>query len=142
MIPHVKKCLILPHFPLHGMAPTEIVASFCVLRKLCSILVLYVLFLTRLGQEILNLITYSWEELLDIRARSTYQHYDQEYDIPESDPLFGPPPRTMDRIPVQIQRRLRRGRWSGLLVRLHRWAHLSLLPSVYYSPMSSLLTTR
>ena len=35
----------------------------------------YVLFLTVLPQEILSLITYSREELLDIRETSTYQHY-------------------------------------------------------------------
>jgi hypothetical protein len=37
---------------------------------------------------------YSQEKLLDIRTAVThqhYQHYDQEYDFPESDPLFLPP---------------------------------------------------
>jgi hypothetical protein len=48
----------------------------------------------------LKFYTYSREELLDIRATSTYQHYDQEYDFPEADPLFGLPPRTMDRSPA------------------------------------------
>ena len=56
------------------MTPTEMVTSLRVLRKLCSIF-FNVLFLTLLPQEILSLITYSWEELLDIRATSTYQHY-------------------------------------------------------------------
>jgi hypothetical protein len=60
----------------------------------------YVLFLTLLPQEILSLITYSREEILDIRATSTYQHYDREYEFPDADTLFGPPPRTMDQIPV------------------------------------------
>ena len=49
----------------------------------------YVLFLTLLTQVILGFITYSREELLDIIATSTHQHYDQEYDFPEADPLFG-----------------------------------------------------
>ena len=44
---------------------------------------------------------------------STYQHYD---------PLFGPPPRTLDLVPEADpkQRHRRRGRRSGLLVRLRR----------------------
>ena len=37
---------------------------------------------------------------MDIRATSTYQHYDQEYNFLEADPMFGPSPRTMYRIPV------------------------------------------
>ena len=41
-----------------------------------------------LPQKILGFITYSREELLDIRASSTHQHYDQEYDFPEAEPLF------------------------------------------------------
>ena len=48
-----------------------------------------VLFLTLLPQEILSLITYSREELLDIGATSIYQHYDQEHDFPEADLLSG-----------------------------------------------------
>jgi hypothetical protein len=84
-------------------------------------LVFNVLFLTLLPQEILSLITYSREELLNIRATSTYQHYDQEYDFPEADPLFGPPPRTMDLIPEADQKQRRRRR-SSLLVRLRRCA--------------------
>ena len=58
-----------------------------------------VLFLTLLGQKMLSIITYSREQLLDIRAMSTYQHYDQEYDFPKEDPLFAPPPTTLDLIP-------------------------------------------
>ena len=73
-------------------------ASLRVPRKLCSILYFYVLCLTLLLQEILGVITFSQEELKDIRAMSTHQHYDQECDFPEADPLFGPPTRTMDRI--------------------------------------------
>jgi hypothetical protein len=53
-----------------------------------------------LAQKIfLSVIAYSREELLDIRATSTYQLYDQECDYPGADPLFGPPPRTVDLIP-------------------------------------------
>ena len=44
-----------------------------------------------LAQKLLSVITYSREELLDIRETSTYQHHDQEYDFPEADPLFEPP---------------------------------------------------
>ena len=56
--------------------------------KLISILLFYVLFLTLLAQNILSIITYSREKLLDIRATSTYQHYKQEYVVVEADPLF------------------------------------------------------
>ena len=66
------------------------------------------LFLTLLPQEILSLITYSREELLDLKATSTHQLYDQAYDFPEADLLFGPPPRTMDRIPVGNPKQRRR----------------------------------
>ena len=103
-------------------------------------LVFYVLFLTLLPQVILDFITYSREELLDIRATSTHQHYDQEYDFPEADPLFFPPPRTIDRISAgdPKQRRRRRGRKSGLLVRLRRRAHRAPLPSILLANIQSL----
>ena len=101
---------------------------------------LYVLFLTLLPQEILSLIIYSREELLDIRTTSTYQHYDQEYDFPEVDPLFGPPPRTMDLIPIvdPKQRWHRRGRRSGHLARLRRHAQRPPLQSILLANVQSL----
>ena len=116
-------------------------ASLHVPRKLCCILFFYVLFLTLVPQVILGFITYSGEELLDIRATSTHDHYDQEYDFPEVDPVFCPPPRTMDRIPAgePKQRRCKRGRRSGLMVRLRRRAHRALLPSIL---LANVLTTR
>ena len=103
-------------------APTEMAASLRVPSKLCSILFLYVLFLTLVPQVILGFITYSREELLNIRATSTHHHYDQEYDFPEADPVFCPPPRTMDQIPAgePKQRRRKRGKRSGLLDRLRK----------------------
>ena len=77
---------------------------------------------------------------MDIRATSTYQHYDQEYDFPEADLLFGPPPRTMDWIgagdPKQWCRR--RGRRRGLLVRLRRRAHRATLPRILLANVQSL----
>ena len=87
-----------------------------------------------------SFITYSREELLDIRATSTHQHYYQEYDFPEADPLFGPPPRTMDRFPAgdPKQRCSRRGRRSDLLVRLCRRAHRPPLPSILLANVQSL----
>ena len=99
----------------------------------------YVLFLTLVPQVILGFITYSREELLDIRATSTHHHYDQ-YNIPEADPVFCPPPGTMDRIPAgePIQRRRKRGRQSGLLVRLRRRAHRAPLPSILLANVQSL----
>ena len=105
-------------------------AVFCFLMSISS----------TVPQEILSLITYSREEQLDIRATSTYQHTDQEYDFPKADPLFGPPPRTMDRIPEgdQKQWRTRRGRRSGLLVRLRRRARRSALPSILLANVQSL----
>ena len=77
---------------------------------------------------------------MDIRATSTHQHYDQEYDFPEADPLFGLTPRTMDRIPAgdPKQRRRRRGRWSGLLVRLRSRASRAPLPSILLANVQSL----
>lgn len=111
--------------PLHLLlALTEMAISLRVPRKLCSIS-LFLLFLPLFPQEILGFITYSREELLDIRARSTHQHYEQEYDFTEADPLFGPPPRTIDRIPAgkPKQQHRRRGERSGLLVSLRRRAH-------------------
>ena len=111
-------------------APTEMAASLRVPRKLCSMFFFYVLYLTLVPQVILGFITYSREELLDIRATSTHHHFDQEFDFPEADSLFCPPPRTMDRIPAgkPKQRRSKRGRRSGRLVRLRRRAHRTPLP--------------
>jgi hypothetical protein len=123
------------------MAPTEMVASLQVLRKLCSNSFFYVLFLTLLAQ-ILSVITHSWEELLDIRATSIYQHYDQEYFFPEANPLFGPPTWTLDIIPEADPkqcRRRRRGRRSGLLVRLRRRAHHPPFPSMLVANVQSLV---
>jgi hypothetical protein len=64
----------------------------------------------------------------------------QEYGFPEADPLFGPPPKTMDRIPVgdPKQRRCRRGRRSGHLFRLRRQAHRPPLPSILLANVQSL----
>ena len=103
-------------------------------------LVVYVLFLTVLSQVIIGFISYSREDLLDIRATSTHHHYNQEYDFPEADPVFCPPPRTMDRIPASKpkQRRRKRGRRSGLLVRLRRRAHRAPLPSILLANVQSL----
>jgi hypothetical protein len=82
------------------------VASLLVLRKLCSILFLCVLFLTLLAQKILSVITHSREELLDISAPSIYQHYDQEYDFPEVDPLdIGSNPRGRPKTMLSLQER-------------------------------------
>ena len=55
-----------------------------------AVISFYVFFLAVLAQIISSVITYSREELLDIKAMSTYQHHDQEYNFPEADPLFGP----------------------------------------------------
>ena len=102
---------------------------------------LFVLFLTLLPQEIWSLTTYGREELLNIRTTSTYQHYDQEYDFPEVDPLFRPPPWTWDLIPEADPKqhgRCRRGRQSGLLVRLRSRAHHTPLPSILLANVQSL----
>jgi hypothetical protein len=122
---------------LQLLAPTEMAASLRVPRKLQYFL--YMLFLTLVPQIILGFITYSWEELLNIRATSTHHHYDQEYDSPEADPVFCLPPRTMDRIPAgdPKQRRRKRGKRSG-----SENGHIAHRSLAYYSPMSSLLTTR
>ena len=106
-----------------------------------AVICFYVLFLTLLAQKILSVITYSREELLDIRVTSTYQHYDQEYNFPEADPLFGPPPRALYLIPETEQKqrcRRRRGRRSGLLVRLRMRAHHPPPPSILLTNVQSL----
>ena len=71
---------------------------------------------------------------------STHHHYDQEYDFPEADPVFCPPPGTMDWIPAgePIQQRRKRGRRSSLLVRLRRRAHRAPLPSILLANVQSL----
>jgi hypothetical protein len=63
-----------------------------------------------LAQKILSVITFSREELLDIREMSTYQHYDQEYDFPKADPSSAPS-RAFELIPEANpkQRHRRRG---------------------------------
>jgi hypothetical protein len=114
------------------MAPMEMAASRLTLKQLCSILFVYVLCFMLLAQELFCVITYSREELLDIRAAVThqnFQHYDQNYDFPGADPLF-----TLARAikclpeagPKQQQRS--RGTRGSLLVR------------VFYSLMSNLWT--
>ena len=91
-------------------------------------------------QVILGFITYSREELLNIRATSTHHHYNQEYDSPEADPVFCIPPRTMDPIPAgdPKQRRRKRGKRSGLVVRLRRRAHRAPIPSLLLANVQSL----
>ena len=104
----------------------------------------YVLFLTLVPQVILGFITYSREELLNIRAASThhqYDHqYDQEYDFREADPVFCLSPRTTEWIPAgDPKTRLRkRGKRSGLLVRLRRRAHRAPHPSIFLANVQSL----
>ncbi|XP_070292231.1 perforin-1 isoform X2 [Salvelinus sp. IW2-2015] len=69
-------------------APIEMAASLRVPWKICSILFFYVLFLTSVPRVILGFITYSREELLNIRLTSTHHRSYQEYDFPETDPVF------------------------------------------------------
>ena len=118
------------------MAPTEMVTSLRVLRKLFSILFFYVLFLTLLPQEILGFITYSREELLGIRATSTHQQYNQEYDFPKVDPLFEPPPTTMEL--TQNNGDAEGADGAASWERLRKWALRSPLPSTLLSIIQSL----
>ena len=114
--------------------------SLRVPRKLCSFLFFYVLFLTVVPQVILGFITYSREELLNIRAASTHHQYDQDYDFREADPVFCLSPRTTEWIPAgDPKKRLRkRGKRSGLPVRLRRRAHRAPLPSILLANVQSL----
>ena len=94
------------------------------------------MFYVLLAQKILSV---SREELLDIRATSTYQHFDQEYDFPEADPLFEPSKAFKlipDADPKQRCRRI--DRLSGILVRLRRRAHHPPLPSILLTNVQSL----
>uniref|UniRef100_A0A8C8MAU8 Kinesin-like protein n=1 Tax=Oncorhynchus tshawytscha TaxID=74940 RepID=A0A8C8MAU8_ONCTS len=79
-------------------------------------------------------VTVEWIENGDTKGKEVL------CDFPEADPLFGPPPRTMDRIPAgdTKQRSRRRGRWSGLLDRLRRRAHRAPLPSILLANVQSL----
>ena len=102
-----------------------------------------VLFLTLLAQKTLTVITYSREELLDIRETSTYQlnqHYDQEHDFPKADPLSAPP-RAFNLIPEPDtkQRCRRRGCRSDLLVRLRMCAYHPPLLSILLADVQSLV---
>ena len=98
------------------------------------------LFLTLVPQVILGFITYSREELLNIRAASPHHQYDQEYDFREADPVFCLLPRTTEWIPAcdPKQRRRKSGKQSGLLLRLRRRAHRAPLPSILRANVQSL----
>ena len=87
-----------------------------------------------LALKILSVIAYSREDLLNIRATSTYQHYNQEYNFPEADPL-SEPPRAFELIPEADPKQSRR---RGLLVRLQRRARHPLLLSILLSNVQSL----
>ena len=115
-------------------------ASLRVPRKLCSFLFFYVLFLTLVPQVILGFITYSREELLNIRSASTHHQYDQEYVFRDADSVFCLSPRTTEWIPCSDpKKRLRkRGKRGGLLVRLRRRAHRAPLPSILLANVQSL----
>ena len=110
--------------------------SLWVLRKLCSILCIISYIVTPRKS---CLITYSREELLDIRAKSTYQHYDQEYDFPEVDPLLDHHPGQwiLSQKPTQNNGATEgadgAASWSGSVD-----VHISHRSRVYYSPISSL----
>ena len=69
----------------------------------------------------------------------THQHYDQEYNFPESDPLFVPP-RAIELIPEADPKHLRwmRGTRRGLLVRLSRRTYHSPLLSILLANIQSL----
>ena len=121
-------------------APTEMAASLHVPRKLCSFLFLYVLFLTLVPQVILGFITYSREELLNIRSASTHHQYDQEYD---ADPVFCLTNRSTELIPCSDPPKkndfVKEGNvfWSD-----SGHGHIAHHSLAFFLPMSSLLTTR
>ncbi|CDQ85775.1 unnamed protein product [Oncorhynchus mykiss] len=90
-------------------------------------------------QVILGFITYSREELLNIRAASTHHQYDQEYDFCETDPVFCLSPRTTEWIPKNdfVKEGNEAVFWSD-----SGDGHIAHHSLAYFSPMSSLLTTR
>ena len=71
---------------------------------------------------------------------STQHQYDKVYDFPEAGPVFCLSPRTTEWIPAcdPKQRRRKRGKRSGLLVRLRRRAHRGPLPSILLANVQSL----
>ncbi|XP_052332830.1 uncharacterized protein LOC127911022 [Oncorhynchus keta] len=123
-----------------GNASASSHCQFAFLGNYAVFCFFYVLFLTLVPQVILGFITYSREELLNIRAASTHHQYDQEYDFREADPVFCLSPRTTEWIPASDpKKRLRkRGKRSGLLVRLRRRAHRATLPSILLANVQSL----
>ena len=75
---------------------------------------------------------------MDIRATATYQHYNQEYDFPESDPLFVTL-RAIELIPeADLKHSWKISIQSGLVVRLRRRAHHPPLPSILLANVQSL----
>ncbi|CDQ93070.1 unnamed protein product, partial [Oncorhynchus mykiss] len=115
-------------------------ASLRVPRKLCSFLFFYGLFLTLVPQVILGFITYSREELLNIRSASTHHQYDQEYAFRDADPVLCLTNRTTEWIPCSDPKKLlrKRGKRGGLLVRLRRRAHRAPFPSILLANVQSL----
>ena len=93
--------------------------------------------LTLLAQKILSVITYSREELLDIRATFTYQHYDQEYNFPIVGPL-STPLRAFELIP-EADRKPRPGEEGdgAVFCSDFRGLHTTHRFRVYYSRISS-----
>jgi hypothetical protein len=60
---------------IEAMAPTEMAASRLALKQFCSMLFKYYFVFTLLAQELFCVITYSREELLDIRVAVTHQNF-------------------------------------------------------------------
>jgi hypothetical protein len=101
-------------------APTEMASLLRVPRKLCSIMIFL--------RVIYYIGTTGHLRFYYIQSRGTTgyksnHHYDQEYDFHETEPK---------------QRRRKRGRRSGLLVRLCRRAHRAPLPSILLANVQSL----
>ena len=117
-------------------------ASLRVPRKLCSFLFFYVLFLTLVPQVILGFITYSREELLNIRSASTHHQYDQEYVFRNADPVFCLTNRTTERIACSEKNDSEKEGNEAVFWSDSGDGHTVHHSLAFFLPMSSLLTTR
>jgi hypothetical protein len=130
-----------PHSPVYFRRRQRWPPRFAFLGNYIVFCFFYLLFLTLVPQLILGFITYSREELLDIRATSTHHHYDQEYDFPKVDTVLRPPPRRRTQ-PANQNNDAVKGAdeavfWSG-----SGDGHMAHRSRAYNLPMYSLLTTR
>ena len=120
------------------MAPTEKAASQLALRKLQYFVCLCTIFFTELALELFSAITYSWEELLDIRAAVTHQNYQhhEDYELEQILCLL-----SLEQLNL-FQRLTQNNADGGEVLRVVFWSNLGSMYTthhsrVFYSLMSN-----